>query len=131
MNKYAEILYGKVQAIYEDERDFATFKNIFSPTAYFVDVTGQECDIGYIATYQAGVGIILAPPPDDNRTAAEKAIAVLDSEYETSKKELSLAYVDAVMSDDAELQDSLKAELAALNETYDSKRTELENETEE
>lgn len=126
MNKYAEVLYGKVQAVYEDERDFATWKNIFDPTTYWVDVTGQDCEVGYVISYQEGVGVILTAPKEDTRTDAEKAIAVLDAEYQTNKQTLALAYIDAVMSDDTDSQTALKADLVALNDDYDTQRAELE-----
>lgn len=74
------------------------------------------------------------PPKEPELTPEQKLeqeLSALDREYENSKKELSLAYIDAVMSGDTELQDELKTELQSLNETYDSKRTELENEGED
>lgn len=128
MNKYAEVLYGKVQAVYEDERDFATWKNIFSPTTYWVDVTGQDCEVGYVVAYQEGVGVILKAPEEDTRTDAEKAIAILDAEYQTSKESIALAYIDAVMSDDTDTQTALKEDLVALNTDYDTQRAALEEE---
>lgn len=60
----------------------------------------------------------------------KQELSALDREYENSKKELSLAYIDAVMSGDTELQDELKTELQSLNENYDNERIKLENESE-
>lgn len=62
MNKYAEILYGKVRSVHEDERDFDTWRSIFSPSTYWVDVTGVECKIGYVATFDPNIGLVLSPP---------------------------------------------------------------------
>ena len=64
-------------------------------------------------------------------TAEEKkamAIAKLDAEYDESKKELALTYVDALMVDDIETQESLKEDLLKLNDNFDTKMTELEAE---
>lgn len=62
MNKYAEILYGKVMAIYEDERPLTQFRTIFSPTSFFTDVTGQDCEVGYNVTLSQEGGLQLVPP---------------------------------------------------------------------
>ena len=62
MNRYAEILYGKVRAIHEDERDFETWKRIFSPATYWVDVTGVSCEVGYDVRFDDNLGLILQPP---------------------------------------------------------------------
>lgn len=56
----------------------------------------------------------------------EEKIAKLDAEYEQSKQNIALSYVDAVMTDDTELQEGLKEDLIALNESYDEQRKELE-----
>lgn len=53
-------------------------------------------------------------------------LSALDAEYTSSKQELALAYVDAMMIDDTELQADLKASLVELNANYDSQRAELE-----
>ena len=62
MNKYAEILYGKVRSVHEDERDFDTWRSIFSPSTYWVDVTGVECKVGYVITFDPNIGLVLSPP---------------------------------------------------------------------
>nr|DAW71303.1 MAG TPA: hypothetical protein [Caudoviricetes sp.] len=62
MNRYAEILYGKVRAIYEDERDFETWRMIFSPATYWIDVTGLSCEVGYDVRFDDNLGLILQPP---------------------------------------------------------------------
>lgn len=65
------------------------------------------------------------PEPEPEPTPEEK-IAKLDAEYEQSKQSITLSYVDAVMTDDVELQEGLKEDLIALNESYDEQRKELE-----
>ena len=50
---------------------------------------------------------------------AEK-VAALDNQYETVKKTLASYYLDAALAGDTDVQDALKAEMAALNEQYDA-----------
>ena len=49
----------------------------------------------------------------------DKALAQLDNDYNTQKAVLSEQYTSAMMADDEELADEVKAELTALNEWYD------------
>ena len=61
--------------------------------------------------------------PEKEPTADEKkaaALAELDSRYTSDKQELSAQYLDAAMSEDADIMDAIKDELAALNEKYDA-----------
>lgn len=82
---------------------------------------------GFERCYINGRWIYKAIEKTKEELKTEK-IAVLDGEYEVAKKELSLAYIDAVMNNDEDMQTSLKEDLAALNEMYDSKLIELESE---
>ena len=50
----------------------------------------------------------------------EKAIAKLDTQYNTQKAILSEQYTSAMMAEDTELADEVKTELTALNEWYDT-----------
>ena len=50
----------------------------------------------------------------------EKAIAKLDTQYNTQKAVLSEQYTSAMLADDTELADEVKTELMALNEWYDT-----------
>ena len=52
-------------------------------------------------------------------TMAEK-VAALDNQYETDKKTLASYYLDAALTGDTDVQDALRAEMAALNEQYDA-----------
>ena len=50
----------------------------------------------------------------------EKAIANLDTQYNTQKAALSEQYTMAMLAEDTELADEVKTELMALNEWYDT-----------
>lgn len=56
----------------------------------------------------------------------EERLTALDNEYEDAVKNLSLSFVNAVMSNDEDAQTSLKEDLIALNENYDAQRVEIE-----
>lgn len=128
MNKFAEVIYGKVLQVYEDERDFETWKKIFSPLTFWVDVTGLECEKGYLVSFDENTGLVLkSPEVVDGDTQAEK-LAYLDYTYSANKQELAIAYVDAMMSEDTDSQASLKTDLETLNAEYDKARAELEAE---
>ena len=58
----------------------------------------------------------------DAKAAEErkKAIAKLDTQYNTQKAILSEQYTSAMLADDTELADEVKKELMTLNEWYDT-----------
>lgn len=62
MNKFAEVKHGRVVGIYKDERSLEEWKSIFSPDVLWLDVTGQEADIGYVIEYNAECGWVLKKP---------------------------------------------------------------------
>lgn len=74
-NKYAQLLYGKVLYIFETDLKFNELSTIFDPTTYWVDVTGMECEVGYIASFKEGVGLVLTPPLDITHTENEALAA--------------------------------------------------------
>jgi hypothetical protein len=55
----------------------------------------------------------------------QKKLEELDAQYNADKSTLSAEYTDALMNDDAELADEIKAELVALNEDYDKAYEEI------
>lgn len=60
MYKYAEMLYGEVVKIYEDKRPLEDFKELFTPSAFFIDVTGREdVAVGDVVTYDSNMGVTL------------------------------------------------------------------------
>lgn len=83
MNRFAQILAGKVIYIYETEFSFAEMSLIFSPTTVWVDVTNCECEIGYVAEFRDGVGLVVVPPKDKKEHTLDEL------------KELKLGEVDA------------------------------------
>lgn len=74
-NRYAEILYGKVLYIFETDLPFEKLSTIFNPATYWVDVTGMKCEVGYIASFKEGVGIVLTEPPNTEHSLIEEQAA--------------------------------------------------------
>lgn len=83
MNKFAQILNGKVIYIYETKFSMADLALIFSPTTVWVDVTNCECEIGYVAEFRDGVGLVVVPPKSKKEHTLDEL------------KELKLGEVDA------------------------------------
>lgn len=57
---------------------------------------------------------------DEEQRAQE--LNELDTGYERAKNQILMAYVAAVMADDADTQTSLKAQLKELDDDYDAQR---------
>ncbi|MCI6870493.1 MAG: hypothetical protein MR853_07210 [Selenomonadales bacterium] len=61
----------------------------------------------------------LHPAPTPPEPSKDEKLAELDSQYERDKVQLCNYYTEAVMRDDAELQEEVKSELNALDAQYD------------
>lgn len=58
----------------------------------------------------------------------EEKLAALDSQYDSDKAELTKYYTDALLADDTETQEELKAELQELDADYAEQRKAFEEE---
>ena len=84
---------------------------------YYIGVHGNgDNGTGYIRDPKTGKPV---SAPAYVPTMAEK-VAALDSQYAADKKVLANYYLDAVLAGDTDVQDALRAEMAALNEQYDA-----------
>lgn len=70
-NRFAQPLYGKIIYIYETNLTMEQLPTIFSPSTYWIDVTGIDCEVGYLVDFKEGVGLILTPPPAPEYTFDE------------------------------------------------------------
>ena len=87
--------------------------------------TGTQYEVHEGETYTAGGKTWLSQTEQgyiDAKAAEErkKAIAKLDTQYNTQKAILSEQYTSAMMAEDTELAGEVKTELMALNEWYDT-----------
>ena len=84
---------------------------------YYIGVHGNgDNGTGYIRDPKTGKPV---SAPAYVPTMAEK-VAALDNQYETDKKTHASYYLDAALAGDTDVQDALRAEMAALNEQYDA-----------
>ena len=71
LNRFAQPLYGKIIYIYETNLTMEQLPTIFDPSTYWIDVTGIECEVGYLVDFKEGAGLILTPPPNPEYTFDE------------------------------------------------------------
>lgn len=67
-NRYAQLLYGKVLYIFETDLKKEDLSTVFNPDIYWIDVTGQDCEVGYIAEFKEGLGVVLTPSQNKETT---------------------------------------------------------------
>jgi hypothetical protein len=82
-NRFAQPLYGKIIYIYETDLEKDQLSTVFDPSTYWIDITGMDCEVGYILEYVEGGGLRFVPPPNyapltfeemkSNKVAALKA----------------------------------------------------------
>lgn len=70
-NRFAQPLYGKIIYIFETNLTMEQLPTIFDPSTYWIDVTGLDCEVGYIVSFKEGVGLVLEPPPNEEYTFEE------------------------------------------------------------
>lgn len=95
--------------------------------------TGTQYKVHEGGTYTAGGKTYLSDTDPayieaKKQEKKEKAIAELDTQYNTQKAVLSEQYTMAMLADDTELADGVKTELTALNEWYDEEYTKIAGE---
>lgn len=77
-NRFAQLLYGKVIYIFETNLRFDDLSTIFSPTTYWVDVTGLNCEVGYSVDFKDNVGLVFTSPENTNYTFEQEKNRVLE-----------------------------------------------------
>lgn len=70
-NRFAQPLYGKIIYIYETNLTMEQLPTIFDPSTYWIDVTGLDCEVGYLVSFKEGVGLVLTPPLNEEYTFEE------------------------------------------------------------
>lgn len=77
-NRFAQPLYGKIIYIFETDLEKADLATIFDPKTYWIDVTGLDCEVGYILEYVEGGGLRFVPPPNEEYTFEEEQARMLE-----------------------------------------------------
>ena len=70
-NRFAQPLYGKIIYIFETNLTMEQLPTIFDPSTYWIDVTGIDCEVGYLVDFKEGAGLILTPQPSPEYTFEE------------------------------------------------------------
>ena len=70
-NRFAQPLYGKIIYIFETDLKMEELSTIFSPKTYWIDVTGIDCEVGYIQEFREGEGIVWVAPQNEEYTFEE------------------------------------------------------------
>lgn len=74
MNKFAQIVYGKVLFILETSMEMTELSTVFSPKTYWVDITGKDVAVGDIVEYSED-GFIFRKPTEAERKQTEAEVA--------------------------------------------------------
>lgn len=63
MNKFAEIMYGKVANLYDTTRTIDEFRKLFTPSALIIDVTAvEDVGVGYRVDFTSETNFNIIPP---------------------------------------------------------------------
>ena len=76
--RYAQPLYGRIVHIFETDLNAREVRTMFSPKTYWIDVTGIDCEVGYIQEFRDGQGVVWVAPPSAERTFEQEKKAILD-----------------------------------------------------
>ncbi len=93
-NRFAQPLYGKIIYIYETDLEKEQLATIFDPSTYWVDVTGIDCEVGYILEYVEGGGLRFVPPPNDGPLSLEEAKANKIALMKAERDNREVAFID-------------------------------------
>ncbi|MBQ1182423.1 MAG: hypothetical protein IIX53_02010 [Phascolarctobacterium sp.] len=77
-NRFAQPLYGKIIYIFETDLKMEELSTIFSPKTYWIDVTGIDCEVGYIQEFREGEGIVWVAPPNEEYTFEDEQKRMLE-----------------------------------------------------
>ena len=77
-NRFAQPLYGKIIYIYETYLTRDDLPTVFDPSTYWIDVTGIDCEVGYILAFTEDGGLRFIPPPKQELTIEEEKQKMLE-----------------------------------------------------
>ena len=118
-NRFAQPLYGKIIYIYETDLEKEQLATIFDPSTYWIDVTGIDCEVGYILEYVEGGGLRFVPPPNDGPLSLEetKANKIALMKAERDNREVAVIdYKDITLDYDDKARERLRIAQQALED---------------
>lgn len=118
-NRFAQPLYGKIIYIYETDLEKDQLATIFDPSTYWIDVTGIDCEVGYILEYVEGGGLRFVPPPNDGPLSLEETkankIALMKAERDNRETAI-IEYKDITLDYDDKARERLRIAQQALED---------------
>ena len=105
-NRFAQPLYGKIIYIFETDLKMEELSTIFSPKTYWIDVTGIDCEVGYIQEFREGEGIVWVAPPNEVRTFEQEKAAMLEKVDAWTKGKITGGFVSRCYNDTPILYDT-------------------------
>lgn len=118
-NRFAQPLYGKIIYIYETDLEKDQLATIFDPSTYWIDVTGIDCEVGYILEYVEGGGLRFVPPPNDGPLSLEetKANKIALMKAERDNREVAVIdYKDITLDYDDKARERMRIAQQALED---------------
>lgn len=92
-NRFAQPLYGKIIYIYETDLKMEELSTIFSPKTYWIDVTGIDCEVGYIQEFREGEGVVWVAPPNEEYTFKEEQARMLEKVNAWTERKITGGFV--------------------------------------
>lgn len=118
-NRFAQPLYGKIIYIYETDLEKDQLATIFDPSTYWIDVTGIDCEVGYILEYVEGGGLRFVPPPNDGPLSLEETkankIALMKAERDNRETAI-IEYKDVTLDYDDKARERMRIAQQALED---------------
>lgn len=118
-NRFAQPLYGKIIYIYETDLEKEQLATIFDPSTYWIDVTGIDCEVGYILEYVEGGGLRFVPPPNDGPLSLEETkankIALMKAERDNRETAI-IEYKDVTLDYDDKARERMRIAQQALQD---------------
>ena len=118
-NRFAQPLYGKIIYIYETDLEKGQLATIFDPSTYWIDVTGLDCEVGYILEYVEGGGLRFVPPPNNEPMTLEetKANKIALMKAERDNREVAVIdYKDITLDYDDKARERMRIAQQALED---------------
>ena len=118
-NRFAQPLYGKIIYIYETDLEKDQLATIFDPSTYWIDVTGLDCEVGYILEYVDGGGLRFVAPPNEGPLSLEetKANKIALMKAERDNREVAvISYKDIALDYDDKARERMRIAQQALED---------------
>ena len=119
MNKFAEVMYGKIAHLYDTSRTIEEFRKLFTPAALILDVTSiDDVGVGYGVDFTSETEFNLIPPKKIIPPTQEDQWAAEAQSMRSALRERAINTMMSVMSGNAitEAQAEYQNELNSVSD---------------